>query len=47
MFDYELEHILSYAVTLNPPEVIGPFPEGIWANYLRHQRGGQRPEGLR
>jgi hypothetical protein len=33
MFDYELEHILSYAVTLNPPEVIGPVPEGIRANF--------------
>ena len=33
MFDYELEHILSYAVTLNPPEVIGPVPEGIRVNF--------------
>ncbi len=33
MFDYELEHILSYSVTLAPPEVIGPVPEGIRANF--------------
>ena len=33
MFDYELEHILSYTVTLDPPEVIGPVPEGIRVNF--------------
>ena len=32
MFDYEMEHIFSYNVTLDPPEVIGPVPEGIRAN---------------
>ena len=32
MFDYEMEHIFSYTVTLDPPEVIGPVPEGIRAN---------------
>jgi hypothetical protein len=24
MFDYNLEHLFSYAVTLDHPEVIGP-----------------------
>ena len=34
MFDYELEHIFSYTATLKtPPEVIGPIPEGIRANF--------------
>ena len=32
MFDYETEHIFSYTVTLDPPEVIGPVPEGIRVN---------------
>ncbi len=39
MFDYELEHILSYSVTLDPPEVIGPVPEGIRANF--YATGGE------
>jgi hypothetical protein len=29
MFDYRLEHIMSYSATLAEPEVIGPVPEGI------------------
>lgn len=34
MFNYRLEHIFSYMATLNsPPEVIGPVPEGIRANF--------------
>lgn len=33
MFDYELKHLFSYRVSLNPPEVIGPVPEGIRANF--------------
>jgi hypothetical protein len=34
MFDYSLEHIFSYTATLqNPPEVIGPVPEGIRVNF--------------
>jgi hypothetical protein len=34
MLDYQLEHICSYSATLaNPPEVIGPVPEGIRANF--------------
>jgi len=32
MFVYSLEHIFSYTVTLNPPERIGPVPEGIKVN---------------
>ncbi len=33
MFNYGLEHIFSYTTTLNnPPEVIGPVPEGIRVN---------------
>lgn len=31
MLDYSLEHIFSYQLQLNPPEVIGPVPEGIRA----------------
>jgi uncharacterized protein DUF3237 len=34
MIDYRLEHICSYTATLaTPPEVIGPVPEGIRANF--------------
>ncbi len=33
MFDYDLEHIFSYTVTLHPPEVIGPVPEGARVNF--------------
>jgi hypothetical protein len=34
MLDYSLEHIFSYSATLkNPPEIIGPVPEGIRANF--------------
>jgi len=33
MFSYNLEHIFSYTATLNPPERIGPVPEGIKANF--------------
>ena len=33
MYDYELEHICSITATLeNPPEVIGPTPEGLRLN---------------
>jgi hypothetical protein len=32
MFDYRLEHIMSYNATLAPPEVIGPVPEGVRLN---------------
>jgi hypothetical protein len=34
MFAYSLEHICSYSAQLqNPPEVIGPVPEGIRVNF--------------
>jgi Protein of unknown function (DUF3237) len=33
MFDYDLEHIFSYTATLDAPEVVGPVPEGIRANF--------------
>ena len=33
MIDYGLEHLFSYTVTLEPPEVIGPVPEGIRSNF--------------
>jgi hypothetical protein len=31
---YGLEHILSYTATLDEPEVIGPVPEGVRANFF-------------
>lgn len=33
MLDYRLEHVFTYSATLRPPEVIGPGPEGIRANF--------------
>ena len=33
MYDYDLEHIFSYAVTLDAPEVVGPVPGGVRANF--------------
>ena len=39
MFDYRLDHLFSYRVTLSPPEVIGPVPEGIRVNI--HITGGE------
>ena len=38
MFDYRLEHIMSYNATLAEPEIIGPVPEGIRVNF--HVTGG-------
>lgn len=32
MLNYSLEYLLSYHLKLNPPEIIGPVPEGIRAN---------------
>ena len=32
MFDYQLEHIMSYNATLAEPEVIGPLAEGLRLN---------------
>ena len=31
MFDYSLEHLFSYVVSVEKPQMIGPFPEGIRA----------------
>ena len=31
MFDYSLEHLFSYEVSLERPQMIGPLPEGIRA----------------
>ena len=39
MFDYRLEHLFSYTATLSPPEVIGPLPEGMRANF--YATGGE------
>jgi Protein of unknown function (DUF3237) len=33
MFDFKTEHLCSYTVSLAPPEVIGPVPEGVRANF--------------
>ena len=33
MFAYDLEHVMSYSVQLHPPEVIGPVPGGLRANF--------------
>ena len=32
MFEYRLEHIMSYTVKISEPEVIGPVPEGLRVN---------------
>jgi hypothetical protein len=40
MNDYQLEHIFTFGATLeNPPEVIGPVPEGIRVNF--YSLGGE------
>lgn len=40
MIDYKLEHLFSYTGTLaNPPEFIGPLPEGIRVNF--YSSGGE------
>jgi uncharacterized protein DUF3237 len=39
VFDYNLEHLFSYTVTLDQPEVIGPVSEGIRVNL--HITGGE------
>ncbi|MBL1201154.1 MAG: DUF3237 domain-containing protein [Nostoc sp. GBBB01] len=40
IFDYSLEHIFSYRVTLKtPPEIVGPVPEGIRVNF--YMLGGE------
>ncbi len=53
MFDFKLDHLFSYRATLQAPEVIGPVPEGIRANFyvtggeVRGERlnGSIRPVG--
>lgn len=32
MFDYKLDHVMSYNATLSAPEIIGEVPEGIRVN---------------
>jgi hypothetical protein len=40
MFKFQLEHIFTFGAQLeNPPEVIGPVPEGIRANF--YCKGGE------
>jgi Protein of unknown function (DUF3237) len=39
MFEYHLEHILSYTARLGEREVIGPVPEGLRVNV--HVTGGE------
>lgn len=38
MIDYKMEHLFSYEATIGPPELIGPVPEGLRANF--HVTGG-------
>jgi hypothetical protein len=33
VLDYNLEHVMSFTVTLHPPEVIGPVSEGLRVNF--------------
>ena len=39
MFTYDLEHIFSYTVTIAEPEVVGPVPGGVRANF--YATGGE------
>ena len=39
MFAYDLEHIFSYTVTIDEPEVVGPVPGGVRANF--YASGGE------
>ena len=39
MINYNLDHLFSYTVLLDEPEVIGPVPEGIRVNF--HFTGGE------
>jgi len=39
VFDYDLEHIFSYTVTIAEPEVVGPVPGGVRANF--YASGGE------
>ena len=40
MFEYNLEHLLSFTVKIAEPEVIGPVPEGF-ADWGRGRHDGQ------
>ncbi|MDO8839052.1 MAG: DUF3237 domain-containing protein [Parvibaculum sp.] len=46
-FDLKLEHVFSYNATLTPPELIGPVPDNIRANF--YVTGGDvwTPDGTR
>jgi hypothetical protein len=33
MFEYKMDHIMSYNATLAEPEIIGEVPEGLRANF--------------
>lgn len=33
MIDYTMEHLFSYEATIGAPELIGPVPEGLRANF--------------
>ena len=37
MLEYSLEHIFSYQIQLQPPEMIGLVPDGIRVNVYTHQ----------
>ena len=39
MFAYDLEHIFSYSATIAEPEVVGPVPGGVRANF--YATGGE------
>jgi hypothetical protein len=33
MFAYQLEHIFSYHISVTPPEMVGPVPDGMRLNF--------------
>jgi hypothetical protein len=48
MLNYSLEYLFSYHLQLNPPEIIGPVPEGIRANVYTHSGTvtGEKIQGI-
>lgn len=48
MLNYSLEHIFSYHLQLNPPEIIGLVPEGIRANVYTQSGSvtGEKVQGI-
>jgi Protein of unknown function (DUF3237) len=48
MLDYKLELLFSYHLQLNPPEIIGPVPEGIRANVYTNSGTvtGEKVQGI-